>query len=68
MSKKGFVKLSEAELIEKLAHSEKRELSLKQYGLCSAIIGLIGFMICMALGPELGLIFVAIILVGVICY
>ena len=68
MSKKSFVKLSEEELLDRLTRYEKRERNLKCYGLCGAIIGLIGLIICMASGSELALIFVAIVLVGGVCY
>ena len=53
MSRKGFVKLSEEELHKQIAQYEKQEGNLKRNGLLGAIIGLLGFLICMALGSGM---------------
>lgn len=68
MSRKGFVKLSEEELHKQIAQYEKQEGNLKRNGLLGAIIGLLGFLICMALGSGMVLIFLMIILVGGVCF
>ena len=69
MNKKGFIKLSDEELRKRIARYEKQRTNLKRYGLLGAIIGLIGVLICMALGSELVVIFVfMILLVGGVCY
>ncbi|MGM9636897.1 MAG: DUF3137 domain-containing protein [Eubacteriales bacterium] len=69
MSQKGFVKLSEAELLEQIAQYEKREINLKCYGVVGAVIGVIGSIISMVLEDDLlGLIFTAVVIVSVVTY
>lgn len=64
MSKKNLVKLSEAELLERIARSEKRELRLKIYGFYGAAIGLIGAIIFKLLDSEMLMCIFLIVLFG----
>ncbi len=52
MSKEGFIKLSEAELIKKIAKREKIECYLKVLGGDALIIGLVGAIIFKLVGIE----------------
>ena len=69
MSKKDFEKLSEAELLEKIAQAEKKESKLRVWGLNGIFIGLLVTVIGVVLDiGEFALIFGVIALVGAILY
>lgn len=68
MSKKDFVKLSDVELIGKIAQYEKKERNLKRYGAYGAVIGMIGMLIGMAMEAEIAVLFAAMIIVGGVSY
>lgn len=68
MSRKEFVKRSDAELSIQIARYEKQETNLKRCGLFGVIIGVIGSLVCMAMESEMNLLFSVILLLGGGCF